>query len=110
MKFDDLLPVLENVPTVISSTTSTVAAAINDPTKAPGRFPYPLDTIMDDLAEAYLQLHNAKEKLGMAGTGNLALDIKQRDHLKFLRDKMALCAKEVRETASEIELKYTLDN
>lgn len=109
MKFEDLLPVLEQDGLGIQ-TTSTVAAVINDPLKAPGRFPYPLDTIMDDLAESYLQLHNAKEKLEIASTQNVALSLAQRERLKLLRDKMAVCAKEVRSVASEIELKFSLAN
>lgn len=112
LNFEDLVPVLESIGqnSPIAITSQTVAAAINDPTKAPGRFPYPLDTILDDFADAYLQLHNAKEKLEIASRDNLALSFEQRQRLGLLKNKIAVCAKMVRETATEIDHKFTLEN
>ncbi len=112
LKFEDLIPVLESIgqSSPIAVTANTVAAAINDPTKAPGRFPYPLDTILEDFADAYLKLQNASAKLKIASHDNVALSIEQRQGLQKMKNQVAMCAKIVRETAVEIDLKYKLDN
>ena len=107
--FDELCLVLDFVEPIIQTTTTTVAAQMSNPTKAPGRFPYPLDTIMDDLADAYLQTSNAKDKLKIA-CSNAALSDEQKERLTLLKDKIAIANKYVIEVANELESRFTLDN
>ena len=105
LKFEELVPVLEDLGPKIQLTANTVAASMADPTKAPGRFPYPLDTIMDSFADAYLSLQTISTLLH-EGSHNKALTSIQRQRLRQLRDRMRLSAKAVRRTATEIDREF----
>ncbi len=117
LKFEELLPVLgENyidntcsAQPIINTDTTTLSQQVHNPTKAPGRFPYPLDTIMDEFADSYLKLYNAKKKLEMA-SNSAVLPKEQRKKLKTLRDKIAITIEYVQEVAMDIELNFTLEN
>jgi hypothetical protein len=102
LSFEELLPVLEEA---VVFDTNTIAASINDPTKAPGRFPYPMDNILDDFADAYLHLRNIRSLLD-AGSQNRSLTDIERQSLKKLRDKINILTKSVKKVAGEIETNF----
>jgi plasmid maintenance system antidote protein VapI len=108
LKFNDLAPLVEDWSPNTVNTPNTIASLINDPTKAPGRLPYPLDTILDEFADTYLKLQNAREMLDAAST-NKALTKIQRLRLAELRDKIALASKTVRKVAEEVNTNFTLE-
>lgn len=99
LTFEELLPVLEEA-TMFD--TNTVAAAEADPTKAPGRFPYPMDNIMTDFADAYLHLRNIRFSLDVASK-NKALPELERRRLAQLRSKIGSMSQSVKKVATEIE-------
>lgn len=105
LKFEELVPILEDLGPKIQLTANTIASQIADPTKAPGRLPYPLDTIMDSFADAYLNLQTISVLLHEA-SHNKALTSVQRERMRQLRDRMRLSAKAVRRTATEIDREF----
>lgn len=99
LSFEELLPVLGEANVF---DTNTIAATINDPTKAPGRFPYPMDNIMDDFADTYLHLRNIRSLLDV-GSRNKSLTDLERKRLAQLRTKMGLLSQKVKGIAREVE-------
>lgn len=102
LSFEELLPVLGEA-TVFD--TNTIAATINDPTKAPGRFPWPMDNIMDDFADAYLHLRNIRALLA-AGSQNKSLTDLERQRLAKLRSKIGTLSETIKSIAAQIEEDY----
>jgi len=101
LTFEELLPVLQET-TMFDTNTIASAVATDDQTKAPGRFPYPMDNILTDFADAYLHLRNIRFMLDVASK-NKALPELDRRRLAQLRGQIGGMSQNVKKIATEIE-------
>ncbi len=85
--------------------TGILAAEEEEAHKAPKRKPFPLETIDEDLVQAYIVLGNAESKMKQCVRYNSVINSKKdkRATLNFLKDKISAIRKMIQNIALELD-------